>query len=101
VWLGNNSGNHVFTNAPTTSAQFSSPLIQRFRESALRPLATAGQVRVWNLLIDVVAQTGHYPKAATGFDQFVVEGQTHLWVHVALDRYTGQVIDKQVEVVSQ
>ncbi len=101
VWQGNTSGNHAFTNAPTAAAQFSSPLIQRFRESALRPLAAAGQVRVWNLLLDIVAQTGHYPKTATGFDQFVVEGQTHLWVHVALDRYTGQVIDKQVEVVSQ
>ena len=101
VWFGNTSGNHVFANAPTAGAQTSSPLIQRFRESALRPLAAAGQVRVWNLLIDVVAQTGHYPKTATGFDQFVVDGQTHLWVHVALDRYSGQVIDKQVEVVTQ
>jgi hypothetical protein len=84
----------------TVYSNTSTPLIQRFRESAIRPLAAAGQVRVWNLLLDVVAQTGHYPKTATGFDQFVVEGQTHLWVHVAIDRLTGQVLDKQVEVVT-
>jgi len=89
----------VYTNS-TNSASASAPYIQRFREAGLRPLVDAGQVRVWNLLIDVVAQTGRYPKSATGFDQFVVNGQTRLWVHVAIDRYTGQVIDKQVEVVT-
>jgi hypothetical protein len=47
-----------------------------------------------------VAQTGHYPKTATGLDQFNVEGQSHVWVHVAIDRSTGQVIDKQVEAVT-
>ncbi len=84
----------VYANAAT-------PLIQRFRESAIRPLAACGQVRVWNLLIDVVAQTGRYPRTADGLDQFVVDGQRRLWIHVAIDRYTGQVIDKQVEVVAQ
>jgi hypothetical protein len=84
----------------TVYANASTPLIERFRESAVRPLAAAGQVRVWNLLVDIVAQSGHYPKTATGFDQFVVEGQTHLWVHVAIDRLTGQVLDKQVEAVT-
>jgi hypothetical protein len=74
--------------------------IQRFRESAIRPLADCGQTRVWNLLIDVVAQTGRYPQSATGLDQFFVNGQTRFWVHVAIDRYTGQVIDKQVENVT-
>jgi hypothetical protein len=74
--------------------------IQRFCEAGLRPLMDAGQVRVWNLLIDVIAQTGHYPKTATGLDQFLVEGQKRVWIHVAIDRYTGQVLDKQTEVVT-
>jgi hypothetical protein len=92
---------NVYTSAAGTSTTAaSSPYIQRFREAGLRPLIDAGQVRVWNLLIDVVAQTGHYPKTATGLDQFSVDGQTRFWVHVAIDRYTGQVIDKQVEVAT-
>jgi hypothetical protein len=32
---------------------------------------------------------------------FIVEGEQHYWVHVALDRFTGQVIDKQIEVVNE
>jgi len=75
--------------------------IQRFREAAIRPLADAGQVRVWNLLIDVVVQTGRYPTTATGLDQFAVDGEKRIWLHVAIDRLTGTVLDKQVEVVAQ
>lgn len=90
----------VYTDT-ASSASASAPIIERFREAAVRPLAAGGQVRVWNLLIDLVAQTGHYPPTASGLDQFVVEGQKHLWIHVAIDRLTGQVIDKQVEVVTQ
>lgn len=75
--------------------------IQRFREASLRALSTTGQTRVWNLMIDVVAQTGSYPKSATSLSQFNVEGETHYWVHVAIDRLTGQVIDKEIEEVKE
>ena len=92
----------VYTAALPSGVQAASPyMIQRFRESALRPLIDVGQTRVWNLLIDVIAQTGRYPRNATGLDQFIVDGEKRLWIHVAIDRYTGEVIDKQVEVVTQ
>ena len=52
-------------------------------------------------MIDVVAQTGRYPQSAKSVDNFLVEGEQHYWVHVAIDRYTGQVIDKQVEVITE
>jgi hypothetical protein len=29
-----------------------------------------------------------------------LEGEQRYWVHVAIDRFTGQVIDKQMEVVN-
>ena len=32
---------------------------------------------------------------------FVVDGEQRYWVHVAIDRMTGQVLDKQVEVVKE
>ena len=76
-----------------------SPVIQRLRESAIRPLAACGQTRVWNLLIDVVAQTGRYPQAATAPSGFVVESEKRYWVHVSIDRLTGRVIDQQIEAV--
>jgi hypothetical protein len=31
----------------------------------------------------------------------VVEGERRYWLHVAIDRYTGQVVDKQLEVVNE
>lgn len=90
----------VYTNT-TNSNNLVAPVVQRFKESALRPLADCGQTRVWNLLIDVIAQSGRYPQSATALNQFAVQGEKRLWIHVAIDRYTGQVLDKQVEVVAQ
>lgn len=69
------------------------------RESIIRALADVGQTRTWNLLIDVVAQTGRYPASATNLDEFTVEGERRYWLHVAIDRYTGDVIDSQLEPV--
>jgi hypothetical protein len=53
------------------------------------------------LLIDVIAQSGKYAPGETNVRRFFVEGEQHYWVHVAIDRFTGQVIDKQIEVVAE
>jgi hypothetical protein len=72
------------------------------RETVARALADTTQTRTWGLLIDVIAQTGHFKPNATSLQtDFIVEGEQHYWVHVAIDRFTGQVIDKQVEVVKE
>jgi hypothetical protein len=72
------------------------------RESAARALGEVGQTRTWNLLIDVIAQSGRYPPNATNFQNgFVVNGEQRYWVHVAIDRFTGRVIEKQIEVVNE
>jgi len=75
--------------------------IQRMRESSIRALAACGQTRVWNLMIDVVSQTGRYPSTASSVDNFVVDAEKRLWVHVAIDRLTGQILDEQIEPVQQ
>jgi hypothetical protein len=72
------------------------------RELIARALGEVDQTRTWNLLIDVVAQTGHFKPNATSLqNDFVVEGEEHDWVHVAIDRFTGKVIDRQFEVVKE
>ncbi len=76
------------------------------RESIARALGEVDQTRTWNLFIDVIAQTGRYPPntplTTQGFKNgFVVNGEQRYWVHVAIDRFTGQVIDKQIEVVNE
>jgi hypothetical protein len=52
-----------------------------------RALAEMGQTRTWNLLIDVIAQTGKYkPNSDLTGGNFVVEGEKRYWLHIALGR---------------
>jgi hypothetical protein len=30
-----------------------------------------------------------------------MEAEQHYWVHMAIDRFTGQVLDKQIEVANE
>jgi hypothetical protein len=74
------------------------------RESIARALGEVTQTRTWNLMIDVIAQSGRYPATATtaaDLPKFIVEGEQRYWVHVAIDRLTGEVIDRQIEVVNE
>jgi hypothetical protein len=85
---------------PTTSQD--NQTVKARREVVPRAITSVSQTRVWNVLIDVVAQSGHYKPNATNLqNDFIVEGEQHYWVHVAIDRFTGQVIDKQIEVVNE
>ncbi|MFZ1220761.1 MAG: hypothetical protein WAO00_15815 [Chthoniobacterales bacterium] len=69
------------------------------KEALARALAEVCQTRTWNVMIDVIAQSGHYPPNATTLAQFVVEGEKRYWLHVAIDRFSGEVIDRQLEAV--
>jgi hypothetical protein len=75
--------------------------IQRLREAPVRALGAVGQARCWNLMVDVVAQVGRYPAGAKDPSEFTVEGEQRRWVHLAIDRWTGQVMDQQIEVVRE
>lgn len=75
--------------------------VQRFREAPMRALLSAGQTRVWNFMLDAIVQPGRLPNGSTSLQQFVVEGEQRLWTHLALDRLTGKIIDKQVEVIRE
>jgi len=76
-------------------------LVKSQREAVPRAIASVTQTRTWNLMIDVIAQSGRYPPGTTDLAKFNVEGEQRYWVHVAIDRFTGQVIDKQIEVVQE
>ena len=71
------------------------------REAIVRALAETTQTRTWNLLIDVVAQTGRYPATLTAPNaaKFIVEGEKRYWLSIAIDRFTGKIIDQQLEPV--
>lgn len=79
---------------------FSSDTNKQSREAVVRALGEVGQTRTWNLLLDVVAQSGKF-SGGTGAENFVVGGEGRVWVSVAIDRLTGRVIDREVEVVAE
>ena len=89
------------TPTPTTIEQ-PDRVVKTRREVVARTVSSVAQTRTWNFVIDVVAQSGHFkPNAGSVQNDFIVEGEQHYWVHVAIDRFTGRVIDKQIEVVNE
>ena len=73
------------------------------KEAVVRALASAGQTRTWNFFIDLIAQSGRMQSKATNLAnyKFNTQGEQHLWVHVAIDRFTGKVVASQVEVCQE
>lgn len=71
------------------------------KQTIARALAEAGQTRTWNLMIDVIAQTGHYGPNAQDLTAFIPEGEKRYWLHIALDRDSGTVLGTQLEEVVQ
>jgi hypothetical protein len=75
--------------------------IKARRESVVRALADVSNTRTWNLLADLVMQSGRYPNSATAVDKFSVDGERRYWLHLAIDRYTGQVVARSMEPVNE
>ncbi len=69
------------------------------RETIPRALVECVNTRSWGLLIDLVAQTGHYSRDAQGLADFVVEGEKRYWLHIVIDRFNGTVLGQRLEEV--
>jgi hypothetical protein len=72
------------------------------KQTIARSLAELGQARTWNLMIDVIAQTGKYAPGTPDLSdpaKFIVEGEKRYWLHVALDRDDRTVLGTQLEEV--
>lgn len=73
--------------------------LQRRQQSILRALTDATTARTWSFLIDLIVQEGNIPAGEA--DEFVVRGETRMWIHLAMDRFTGEVIGQLVEAVNE
>jgi hypothetical protein len=83
----------LVTNAPFAVSE-------ETRETIARALSETTQTRTWGLLIDVITQVGRYPSGTTDIaERFVVEAEKRYWLHIAIDRFSGQIIDQQLEAV--
>jgi hypothetical protein len=95
----------IATRIPTSlaSGDFSGndATIKARRESVVRALADVSNTRTWNLLVDLVMQSGRYPNSATAVDKFSVDGERRYWLHLAIDRYTCQVVARSMEPVNE
>jgi hypothetical protein len=74
------------------------------KQTIARALAEVGQARTWNLMIDVIAQTGKYAPGTpdlTDPAKFIVAGEKRYWLHIALHRDDGTVLGTQLEEVTE
>jgi hypothetical protein len=71
------------------------------REAVARALSDGTTVRSWNFTLDLVAQSGQFAATATSLKEFQASAERHFWVHFAVDRITGRLLDVQWEVVKQ
>lgn len=90
------TGSGTIHNAFTTAADQSN---KAYLEAPVRALSDVVNTRTWNLMIDVVVQSGRMTPSAQTLADFVVEGERRYWLHIAIDRYTGKVIEQQLEPV--
>ena len=81
------------------AGNFISSATEEQKETVARALGETTQTRTWGLMIDVIAQSGRFPPSARSLSDFVVEGEKRYWLHMAIDRFTGEVIDPQLEEV--
>ncbi|MEI6337553.1 MAG: hypothetical protein WCQ57_03095, partial [Verrucomicrobiota bacterium] len=97
-------GKSITSNSTVASALGSTAdaAIKTQRELISRALGDVGQVRTWNLLADIVVQSGRFPVAtATGAGDFVVEAEQRIWASLAIDRPTATVINSQTEIIQE
>ena len=73
--------------------------IKYHREAVVRALG-GSQARTWNLLIDLIAQSGRFSGSASS-GNFVVQGENRSWTSVAIDRYTGKIVDRTIENLNE
>ncbi len=66
-------------------------------ESPMRALANIAETRTWNLMVDVVVQSGLLSPNASSLRDFQVTGERRCWMFVAIDRYSGKVLHKEIE----
>jgi len=75
--------------------------LKTIRESAIRALAEIGTTRTWNFMIDLVTQTGKFTPNSKNGEDFLVQGESRVWIHVAIDRMTGEILEMRKESVNE
>jgi hypothetical protein len=75
--------------------------IKARREAVARVLGPIADDRTWVLTVDLIAQAGRFAPGATDAARFVVQGERRYWLHLAIDRYTGEIVSRSMEAVQE
>jgi len=96
--ISGGTGSVAFNTTVVANANWAN---KAYAEAPIRALADVTNTRTWNLMIDVIAQTGNFTTTnATDLNRnFMVQGERRYWLHIAIDRFTGKVVDQQLEPV--
>jgi len=89
----------VVSSDPSLDISGKYPARKSGREAYVRALGDVGETRTWNLMIDLIAQSGQFRPGASTLSQFQVQGEKRFWLHVAIDRFTGELLDTRLEPV--
>ena len=90
--------NELVTRVMGTFPSSGNFAIKRQRESLVRAVADMVETRNWNVMIDVIAQSG---RPAGGGANFVAEGESRLWQFTSIDRSRASVLDHVSEAVAE
>ena len=66
-----------------------------------RALSDGTTVRSWTFTLDLIVQSGQLASEATSLEAFHASAERHFWIHFAIDRITGRLLDVQWETVKQ
>jgi hypothetical protein len=69
------------------------------REAVTRALADGTTCRAWNFTLDLLVQSGQLTPTATDLKQFQSSAERRYWIHFAIDRITGKLLEVQWEPV--
>lgn len=107
AWVGPLDGDHTITNnapVPLQDTDFPNPdasRIKPYRESITRALVGMADTRTWNLLVDLIAQSGRFPAGESDPANFIVSGEKRYWLHLSIDRFSGRILSRQMESVPE
>jgi hypothetical protein len=73
--------------------------IKARREAVTRALADGTTCRAWNFTLDLLVQSGQLTPTATDLKQFQSSAERRYWIHFAIDRITGKLLEVQWEPV--
>ncbi|MEM9400735.1 MAG: hypothetical protein AAF984_11055, partial [Verrucomicrobiota bacterium] len=65
------------------------------REFLARALFDSVQDSTWNFMVDIIAQSGQQLG-----NRFIAQAEKRAWLHVAIDKENGKIIDRKIEYIT-